>query len=269
MTEKYALVTGGATGLGASFVRHLSSDGYNVIIHYNKHAGSAEKLRDEVIDAFGIECITISADFTQEGCGGYSRAKLAGLIGHYTSKLDVIIHNAGWYADMTRLQLRNQVLEDWHKALSINLTAVFDLTQMLLPMMPRKEWKRQHTLEKEGMWYQDVISNEGPYGRIIMIGDCIADRLIAFKNATPYHISKIGLHVLMKSYAADLAGSGITVNMISPGFLENSTGTPPRKLPSGEALGFENVIAAARYLLSPGAAHVTGTNLIVADGWRL
>jgi 3-oxoacyl-[acyl-carrier protein] reductase len=87
--------------------------------------------------------------------------------------------------------------------------------------------------------------------------------------ATPYHIAKLGVHVLTRSYAQLLMPKGITVNMISPGFLENSIGRPPQCLPAGHPGSFKDILGALDYLLSEQASYVSGTNLLVTGAWNL
>ena len=87
--------------------------------------------------------------------------------------------------------------------------------------------------------------------------------------ATPYHIAKLGVHVLTRSYAQLLMPRGITVNMISPGFLENSVGRPPEELPAGKPARFEDILGALDYLLSEQAKQVSGANLLVSGAWNL
>jgi NAD(P)-dependent dehydrogenase (short-subunit alcohol dehydrogenase family) len=62
---------------------------------------------------------------------------------------------------------------------------------------------------------------------------------------------------------------GITVNMISPGFLENSGGRPPQRLPAGQPGRFADIMGALDYLLSEQASYVSGTNLLVSGAWNL
>ena len=87
--------------------------------------------------------------------------------------------------------------------------------------------------------------------------------------ATPYHVAKLGVHVLTRSYAQLLMPQGITVNMISPGFLDNSVGSPPEELPAGRPGQFEDIMGALDYLLSERARYVSGTNLLVTGAWNL
>ena len=57
--------------------------------------------------------------------------------------------------------------------------------------------------------------------------------------------------------------------MISPGFMENSIGTPFEPIPAGRKGRFGDILAAVDYLLSPGAEYVSGSNLLVAGGFNL
>ena len=161
-----------------------------------------------------------------------------------TKVLHVLVNNLGWYFIE---RLPDITVSQWEQALSLNCTAAFHITQLALPL----------------------LENADPPGRIINIGDSACDRLAAHVTATPYHIAKLGLHVLTRSYAELLMPKGVTVNMISPGFLENSVGNPPRRLPAGRKGSFADVLGALDYLLSKEAAYVSGTNLLVAGAWQL
>jgi 3-oxoacyl-[acyl-carrier protein] reductase len=83
------------------------------------------------------------------------------------------------------------------------------------------------------------------------------------------HIAKLGVHVLTRSYAQLLMPTGITVTMISPGFLENSVGRPPQRLPAWHPGSVNDILGALAYLLSEPARYVSGTNLLVTGAWHL
>ena len=239
MNGRHALVTAGAQGLGRAMARHLGRQGYNVFIHYFTSRAAAEDLQAELAKD-GYEAVCVWADLSQaEG-----REGLMAAVAERTAVLDVLVNNVGWYF-MERLP--DITLSQWEQALSLNCTAAFHMTQLTLPL----------------------LEAASPPGRIINIGDSACDRLAAHVMATPYHIAKLGLHVLTRSYAELLMPKGITVNMISPGFLENSVGSPPRRLPAGHPGSFDDVIGALDYLLSERAAYVSGTNLLVAGAWQL
>ena len=239
MNRGHALVTAGAQGLGRAMALHLGQQGYDLFIHYFTSRAAAEALKAELAKA-GCEAVCVRADLSKaEG-----RENLVAEIADRTSSLRVLVNNVGWYfierlPDITPSQ--------WEQAISLNCTAAFHITQLALPLLETSE----------------------PPGRVINIGDSACDRLAAHVMATPYHIAKLGLHVLTRSYAELLMPKGITVNMISPGFLENSVGRPPKRLPAGRKGLFADVLGALDYLLSEQAAYVSGTNLLVTGAWQL
>jgi 3-oxoacyl-[acyl-carrier protein] reductase len=165
-------------------------------------------------------------------------------VAEVTPALHVLVNNLGWYL-MQRLP--HITIEQWEQALTLNCTATFHITQLALPFLAVAQ----------------------PPGRIINLGDSACDRIEAHVMATPYHIAKLGVHVLTRSYAQLLMPRGITVNMISPGFLENSVGNPPEELPTGLPGRFEDILGALDYLLSEPARAVSGTNLLVTGAWNL
>jgi 3-oxoacyl-[acyl-carrier protein] reductase len=239
MNRRYALVTAGAQGLGRAMALHLARQGYNLFLHYFTSQAAAEALKAELAKT-GSEVVCVRADLSQaEG-----RAGLIAEIADRTSVLHVLVNNVGWYFIE---RLPHITLSQWEQALSLNCTAAFHITQLALPL----------------------LETANPPGRIINIGDSACDRLAAHVMATPYHIAKLGLHVLTRSYAELLMPKGVTVNMISPGFLENSVGRPPKWLPAGRKGSFADVLGALDYLLSEQAAYVSGTNILVTGAWQL
>lgn len=239
MTRRYALVTAGAQGLGKALVRHLAQQHYSVCIHYHSSQQEALELQSAILSAGG-EALCVQADLRQRA----ERERLIAEVHAQFPVLHALINNLGWYF-MERLP--DITLEQWEQALTLNCTATFHLTQLALPLLEAAR----------------------PAGRIINLGDSGCDRIAARVMATPYHIAKVGLHILTRSYAEALMPKGITVNLISPGFLENSVGRPPQKLPGGRRGSFDDIVGALDYLLSPQASYVSGTNILVAGAWNL
>jgi 3-oxoacyl-[acyl-carrier protein] reductase len=239
MKRRYALITAGAQGLGQAITRHLAAQHYTLFVHYYTSQPAAEALQTE-ITAAGGEAICLQADLARRA----DRERLARQVAERTSELHVLVNNLGWYL-MERLP--NITIEQWEQALTLNCTATFHLTQLALPLLEAAT----------------------PPGRIINLGDSACDRLEAHVMATPYHIAKLGVHVLTRSYAQLLMPKGITVNMISPGFLENSVGRPPQRLPAGHPGSFQDILGALDYLLSEQASYISGTNLLVTGAWNL
>ena len=182
--------------------------------------------------------IPLQADFTDAS----ERSAVIDRVREKTGRLDVLVNNLGVYSE--ERDLAELGLEEFETTISLTLTAAFHLTQLSLDLL-----------------------HQG--SRVINIGDSGCDRIEARATATPYHIAKIGLNVLTRSYAKVLAGRGITVNMISPGFLENSIGAPLAPIPAGRPGFFADVIPAVDFLISPEAGYISGTNILVNGGWNL
>jgi 3-oxoacyl-[acyl-carrier protein] reductase len=113
------------------------------------------------------------------------------------------------------------------------------------------------------------------WGRILAFAMATADQLTAQPNLTAHYIAKAGILVLVRSLARVVAPHGITVNAISPGFID-SGGTPKAeleamrpKIPAGYIGSVDDAVVAARFLLSEEARYVTGTNVHVSGGWGL
>lgn len=233
-----ALVTGASRGLGAFLATELSREGYSVVLHYRSNRNRISRLVRAIRREGGI-ADSVPADLSVPA----QVARLFQKVRQKFGRLDVLVNNAGTYHPVPLLHSR---AEDWREGLDSTATATFLCTQSALSLFP-----------KSG-------------GRIINLGDSACERLSARKMAPGYHVGKIGVLILTRSFAAQLIRRHITVNCISPGYLENSIDLPPaRSLPGGRAVRWGEVCSAVRYLLSPEADHVTGTNLVISGGWNL
>jgi NAD(P)-dependent dehydrogenase (short-subunit alcohol dehydrogenase family) len=164
-------------------------------------------------------------------------------VARHTGALHVLINNAGIYPERDLLEIEPA---EWQRVLDVTCSAVFHLTRGLVPLL-----------------------RAGAPARVVNLGDSGADRITARVMATPYHIAKLGVHVLTRSFAKVLAPDRITVNQISPGFLENSLGVPGSPIPAGRLGAFADILAALDFLLSPGAEYTTGADIVVSGGWNV
>lgn len=230
---RWALVTAGAQGLGGALSRYLLEQGYQVIVHFRSSTRGTEALQHE----FGTDrVLPIAADLaTRSG-----QAELIDTVKCHVSRLHVLVNNLGVYPEVDLLDID---IDLWEQSLMLTCTTGFHLIQELHPLM------------------------RGEGSRIINIGDAVIDRLEGHAQGTPYYIAKYGMLVLTRSYAPLLMPHGITVNMISPGWLENSIGPTEPALPGGRRGTFEDITGALGYLLSDAAAYVSGANLVVAGGF--
>jgi 3-oxoacyl-[acyl-carrier protein] reductase len=237
-SQPVALITGASRGLGSYLIQEIAKLGYSVVIHYRSGEARARRLARE-IKSLGAHALCVQSDLSNPN----QVTRLFNQISRRFGRLDLLINNAGTYRPTPLLRTRP---EDWLAGLHSTATATFLATQSAIPLFP-----------KIG-------------GRIINLGDSASDRITPRKLAPGYHVGKIGVSLLTRSFATQLISRKITVNQISPGYLENSIDLPAHyKLPSGRPVSFSEVFSAVRYFLSPDASQVTGNNLIISGGWNL
>ena len=112
-------------------------------------------------------------------------------------------------------------------------------------------------------------------GRIISFSMANADKMEAQPMVTAHYIAKAGILILTRTLAKLLAPHGITVNAISPGFIDSGSAPPEeveglaKKVPAGSIGDVKDTVSAVKYLLSDEARYVTGTNIHVSGGWGL
>lgn len=236
---KWTLVTGGSKGLGLALCLHFAKEGYPVLIHYR----SDQKAADEALEAcqnYGAEAELIQGDFsTVEGINNF--------IGEITSrfpKIKNLIHNAGPYFVASPLNTPASVLDELFNA---NLRAPFQIIPCLIDSITQSK------------------------GSIINIGIAGLEGCRSDIYSTAYMIAKGGLLQLTKSLAKELASKRVRVNMVSPGYLENSIDRPEdlTELPLGRLVTFEEVIRVVSFLMAPESEAITGQNIEVAGGVRL
>ncbi|QSR85918.1 SDR family NAD(P)-dependent oxidoreductase [Candidatus Methylacidiphilum infernorum] len=237
--QKVVLVTGGAKGLGAFLCRKLSDENWAVAIHYFKSEQEAMVLEQELLDKKRT-VIRVQGDLSRQKEAMGVLEKIRSVYG----RLDALINNCGVY---DAVLLEDTKEEDWYRGINSTASAVLFTTLASLPLLR--------------------LSGKG---RIVNIGDSSCDRIGSREMALGYHLGKIGVYLLTKSFARENARFGITVNVVSPGYLENSQGLPPvSKIPAGRFGTFEDVWNGVRFFLDEKQDYITGSHLIVSGGWNL
>lgn len=223
----YALITGGAKKLGKALSLTLSSK-YSIVIHYKKSKGEAEELKKE-IQKRGGKAETIFGDFSNEmGVHAFIQE-----FKKRFSSTHALIHNASQYLFGSFLEAPlEKGLHQWN-------------TDFLSALILTRE------LSPKSILFLGVAG----------ILNSLSDTRTSF-----YTLSKLNLLMLTKSLARELAPKQVQVNMISPGYLEESVDLPsafPMKRPAE----WQEVADAALFLLSN--SYITGQNLEIAGGVRL
>ena len=239
---KVALVTGGATGIGAATVSALAADNLRVALHYSNSKEAAIKLADQ-LKSNGAKVEIFQADLTQKGSAEDLVKNVTGELG----AIDILINNAGLMSDASITKMSDEL---WDEAINLNLSVVFKLIRATADHMLLKKW-----------------------GRIINVSSQVA--LTGSANHAHYAAAKSGLLGLTYSAAKEFGASGVTVNAVLPGRIETnmiaqrSVGrmdewlkqTPLARL--GKAEEIASMIA---FLASEKASYVTGAAINVNGG---
>jgi len=150
------------------------------------------------------------------------------------------------------VNLFDETTAGWREMFDGNLHPIFYLGQAVAPGMKARK-----------------------HGRIINFSMANADQMVAQPDVTGHYIAKAGVLILTRTLAKLLAPHGITVNAISPGFIDSGSAPPEelagviKRIPAGYVGSVDDTVAAARFLLSEEARYVNGANLHLSGGWGI
>ncbi|HXF29040.1 MAG TPA: SDR family oxidoreductase, partial [Chlamydiales bacterium] len=225
--------------LGAEICRTLAKQGRSIVCHYR----NSSKEADEIVSfcrSVGVQAESIQGDFSsQEGIHDFMIRYKAQF-----QSTECLINNVGNYL----LGPASQVsLDNFYSLFQSNVAAPFVLSQGL------------------------IDSLKATQGQIINIGTAGLQASRADTHSPIYRATKMALLSLTKSLARELAGDGVRVNMVSPGYLVTSEDLPAdiSKLPMKRATQFEEVAAVITFLLQKESRSITGQNIEVAGGVAL
>ncbi len=242
MSTKVALITGGAKGIGRGIALDLATQKWNIAFCYRTSDAEAEKTAAAITERGG-QARAIRCDVSDPAAAKQMVEQVEKEWGH----IDVLVNGAGPYH---RVNLFEETVEGWNEMFNGNLHPVFYLAQAVAPGMKANK-----------------------SGRIINFSMANADQMISQPDVTAHYIAKAGVLILTRTLAKLLAPHGITVNAVSPGFI-NSGSAPPeelagmtKRIPAGYIGTVDDTVAAVRYLLSPEARYVNGANIQISGAW--
>ncbi len=239
-----ALVTGGAKGIGGGVARALGARGDRVAIAYRRSAAAAAETV-AAIAAAGGRGLAVAADVADPAQAERLVAQVAGAFG----PPDILIHAAGPYH---RADVLAETPAGWRDMLGGNLDSFFYCARLCAPAMAERRW-----------------------GRIVAFSMAKAEHVTAIPAVAAHYVAKVGLLALARTLARRLASSGVTVNCISPGYIDSGS-APAAELeralptiPAGRLGTIHDAVSAVLFFLSDEAAYITGANLTVSGGWGL
>ena len=242
LTDKVVLVTGGSRGIGRAICVAAGKEGATVVVNFAGNESAANETKSMVEAAGG------RAEIKQFDVGDADAVTAAiGAIKETHGGLHVLVNNAGIAKDGLLLRFKD---EDWSKCIETNLSGAFYCARAAAKIMTR-----QRT------------------GRIINISSVVGEAGNGGQAA--YAAAKSGLFGLTKSLAHELSSRAITVNAVTPGFIEtdmtSSISDDMRQkamdhIPLGRAGTADEVAHAVVFLASDNAAYITGQILGVNGG---
>jgi acetoacetyl-CoA reductase len=241
LSGKIAIVTGASRGIGREIAVEVAREGAKVALNFQSSEGLAKEVA-AVIQAAGGECMLDQANVADPI---QARAMVKKVVERW-GRLDILVNNAGITRDKS---LRKMTDQDWLEVIQTNLNAVFFCTTAAIqPMIEQK------------------------YGRIINISS-MNGQAPAFGQAN-YGASKGGIIAFTKTCALELARSGITVNVVAPGFTmtdmlskvpEDVQNQIKARIPLGRFATPEDIAKAVTFLAADGD-YITGAQINVNGG---
>jgi len=238
----WALVTGGARGIGLGLVKAFASAGFDVAFTYKSSADAAREVEASMA--------TLGFHVSAHACDSTDEAAVQALADRLLAERGApyaIVNNAGITRDSLMMKMS---AEDWRAVIDTNLNSAFFVTRAFTPSMM-----------------------EAGDGVVLQISSVAAHKGIA--GQTNYSATKAALTAMTRSLALELGRFNVRVNAIAPGYIatdmfDNIPDARRKSIKSSIPLRrigtVEDVSSLARFLLDPSASYITGQTFVVDGG---
>jgi 2-deoxy-D-gluconate 3-dehydrogenase len=246
LKQKAAIVTGGNGGIGNGIARGFASMGADVVI-VARNSQKTEAAANEIRQAFGVRCLGLTCDVTDESAVNQMAEKVHQELG----RIDILVNNAG--INIRKLPQEYDA-SDWDQVLAGNLRSAFLCSKAVYPAM-----------------------KAGGSGKIINIGSMTS--IFGGAKLAPYSASKGGIVQMTRSLACAWAKENIQVNAILPGYIDTEMTRQARidipglnetviaRTPTGRWGEPHDLAGAAIFLAGPASDFVNGAALPVDGGY--
>lgn len=241
---KRVLITGGSRGIGAATAKYLAAKGYAVCINYRSNADAAHALVEEIDDRYAVPCIALQADVADEAQVVQLFAEMDRQMGPVTH----LVNNVGVL--FQQMKVADMSADRINRILQTNVTSFF--------LCSREAIRRMQA------------------GHAIVNVSSVAGRTGSPGEYVDYAASKGAIDTFTRGLSLELAGEGIRVNCVRPGFIYTDIhadgGEPGRvdrvsgQIPMLRGGQPEEVASAIAWLLSEEASYVTGSFIELAGG---
>ncbi len=243
MTRRVALITGGMGGIGTAVCKKLGRANANLVVAnclpgYEHKATWLAAMKKE-----GFEVHAAEGDVSDFESTAAMVRKIESEIG----PVDILVNNAGVVRDN---MLKKMVLSEWMAVINSNLSSVFNVTKNVIDGMTERGWGRVVNMSS-------VNGQRGQFGQ------------------TNYSAAKAGVHGFAKALAQEVIRKGVTVNSVSPGYVETDMVKSIRKdvlekliagIPIGRLAQPEEIASLVAFLTSEEAGYITGANIAINGG---
>jgi acetoacetyl-CoA reductase len=245
LPRRVVFVTGGMGGIGTAICRRLASRGHTIVAgclpEYNRKEEWLHDMRSDGFKAHAAE-----GDVSEfESC-----AEMFYNVRAVVGPIDILVNNAG----ITRDSVFKRMTEgDWNAVINTNLNSVFNVTRQVIDGMVDRGWGRIINISS-------VNAIKGQFGQ------------------TNYSAAKAGMAGFSKALAQEVVKKGVTVNTVSPGYVETDMVLAIRKeireqiiasIPMGRLAKPDEIAAVVAFLASEEAGYITGANISVNGGMHM